>query len=112
MTKPNIVTDESIERALDWLRDNADEIGAAKHAAVKSEHMLRHHKAIAMKLSGEKNVSAQEREAYASEAYGKAIDTCADAAGHYEKLKALREAAALRIEVWRSSSANYRAMKI
>lgn len=109
---PVIVTDESVERALDWLRDNADEIAEAKRQAVKYDHMLKHTKAVVMKSHAELPVSAQEREAMASDAFKAAIENAANAAAEYEKLKALREAAALRIEVWRSASANYRAMKI
>jgi len=36
----------------------------------------------------------------------------AEAAGAFEKMRALREAAALKIEAWRSEQANYRSMKI
>lgn len=107
-----LVTDADVEKALDWLRDNAAEVGEAKREAVKWEHMLKHTKALAMKVSGEAAVSAQEREAYASDAYLKALEASAAAAGAFEHMKSLREAAALKIEVWRSASANYRAMKI
>lgn len=107
-----IVSDESVEKALDWLRDNADDIAEAKRCAVKYDHMLKHTKAVVMKTHAELPVSAQEREAMASDAFKAAIENAANTAAEYEKLKALREAAALRIEVWRSASANYRAMKL
>lgn len=107
-----LVSDADVEKALDWLRDNAAAIGQAKREAVKAEHMLKHHRAVAMKLSGESAVSAQEREAFASRAYAEAIESAAEAAGRYEEMRALREAAALKIETWRSASANYRAMKL
>ena len=107
-----LVSDTDVERALDWLRDNAGEIGEAKRRAVKADHMLKHIRALAMKHSGEQSAAAQEREALASVEYLTAIDDTAKAAGEYETMKALREAAALKIETWRSASANYRAMKI
>lgn len=107
-----LVADSDVEKALDWLRDNADDIGSAKEEAVKADHMLKHTKALAMKLHGDLAVSAQVREAEASDQFLKAIERSAKAAGELAKLQALREAAALKIEVWRSSSANYRAMKI
>ena len=110
--KNEIVTDAQVEMALDWLRDNADAIGEAKRLAVKYDKMLHHAKAVAMKSFGDLPVSAQEREAYAHAIYKEAIENAANAAAEYEKMKALREAAALKIEVWRSASANYRAMKI
>lgn len=107
-----LVTDAEVEKALDWLRDSANDIGEAKRRAVKAEHMLKHTKAVAMKLHASLPVSAQEREALASEQYVTALDEAAEAAGDFEKMKSLREAAALKIEVWRSMGANYRAMKI
>ncbi len=107
-----LISDNEVDRALDYLRDNAETMGKAKAEAFRSEHMLKHIKAIAMKLSGEPAVSAQEREAFASEQYVTAIDTAARAAGEFERLRALREAAALKIEAWRTASSNYRSMKI
>lgn len=107
-----LVSDADVEKALDWLRDNAPEIGTAKANAVRAERMTKHVKALEMKKHNALAVSAQEREAYASDAYVKALDEEAMAAGEYEKMRGLREAAALKIETWRSASANYRAMKI
>lgn len=107
-----LVTDAEVDAALDWLRDNAKTIGQAKREAVKSEHMLKHTKAIAMQLHSTLPVSAQEREAYASKQYAAAIEIAANAAGVFEEMKSMREAAALKIEVYRSASANYRAMKL
>lgn len=107
-----LVSDADVQKALDWLRDNAAEIGNAKRNAIKHDHMLKATRAMAMKLSGETSIGAQEREALCSEQYTEAIDRAADAAGKYEEMRALREAAALKIECWRSASANYRAMRI
>lgn len=107
-----IVSDAEVEKALDWLRDCAAEIGIAKRDAVRSEYMVRHVKALAMKQHVDLPVSAQEREAYASDQYLTAIEQASVAAGEFEKLKSLREAASLKIEAWRSMGANYRAMKL
>lgn len=110
--RTRIVTDESLEAALDWLRDNAKEIGAAKAETVRASHMVKVAKALAMKAHNEKPISHQEREALSSEQYRQALEADAVAAGEYEKLRALREAAALKIEAWRSEQANFRALKI
>lgn len=107
-----MISDEDVEKALDFLRDEAKAIGASKEASYRADKMLSHHKAMAMKLSGESGVGAQEREAYGSTSYVEAIDRAAKAAGEYESMKALREAAALKIEVYRTCSANYRSMKL
>jgi hypothetical protein len=106
-----IVSDESLEMALCWLRDHAEQMGAAKERLVRAEHMLKHIKALEMKRH-DLPVSAQEREALASKAYREAIEEEAKAAGAYEVMRSLREAAALKIEAWRSEQANFRAMKI
>jgi hypothetical protein len=107
-----IVSDSELEMALDWLRDNAPAIGEAKRQAVLSEKMSKHVKALEMKKHNDMPVSAQEREACASDAYKRALYAEAEAAGEYEKMRALREAAALKIEAWRSEQANYRSLKI
>lgn len=107
-----IVTDEDLSKALDWLRDNAPAIGEAKARLVKAGHMLKHIEALLFLASEEKSAEARKSSARASDKYLDAINEEAFAAGEYEKMKALREAAALKIESWRSEQANYRSMKI
>jgi hypothetical protein len=107
-----IVTEAELEKALDFLRDNAREIGEAKAETVRASHMLKVTKALMMKLHNEMSAAKAEVEAYASSDYLAALERDAVAAGEYEKLRALREAAALKIEAWRTESSNYRAMKI
>jgi hypothetical protein len=107
-----VITDQQIEQDLEWLRSSADDIGAAKANAVRTERMTKHIKALEMKQHIKLPVNAQEREAMASNLYLNAIENEAKAAGEYEKLKSLREAAAMRIDAWRTMSSNYRSMKI
>jgi hypothetical protein len=107
-----IVTDHELELALDWLRDSAKEMGDVKAEAVRASHRLKVVKALSMKEHNDKPVSVQEREALASTAYSEALERDAIAAGEYEKMRALREAASLKIEAWRSEQANYRALRI
>lgn len=106
------ITDESLEKALDWLRDHAQAIGEAKADSISTARMREHILALEMKKYPTLPVSGQEREARASEAYKRAIIEEAKAAGAYETMRALREAAALKIEAWRSEQANFRALKI
>lgn len=77
-----------------------------------ASHMIKHVKALVMKEFNHLPVSKAEVEAYASDRYLKALEEDAAAAGEYETMKALREAAALKIEAWRTEAANFRAMKI
>ena len=107
-----IVTEDSVQKALDYLRDSAHEIGQLTTDARFAESWVKVVKAVAMKHSGEPSAAAQEREALASEEVKAAFKEEARTAGELAKAKALREAAAMRIEVWRSEQANYRSMKI
>jgi hypothetical protein len=112
MTEQRIVTNADLQKALDWLRDSAKDLGDAKARAVKAGHMLKHVEAIEFKLSEASSNDKRQADARTSDAYVDAINEDAFAAGDLEKLKALREAAAAKIEAWRSEQANYRSMKI
>lgn len=96
------------EKATAYLIESAADIAEAKADLVQAEHMLRVTKAIAMKQSDERSAAAQEREAYASPEYRKAIDAVRENTRAYEELRAKREAAKIRIEYWRSLNANQR----
>ena len=110
--KERIVTDESLQKALDFLRNNARRIGDAKGEVQRTAHRLKVVKALEMKKHNDLSAAKAEVEALCSEEYQKALVEDALAAAEYEMLRALREAAAVTIEVWRTEGANYRAMKI
>ena len=105
------VTDDEVEKALHWLVENAKAIGKAKEKAVLAEKMVGHIEAVEMKKAGGA-VAAQKRDARASLAYRQALFEEAQAAGEYEVLKSLREAAAAKIDAWRTESATHRSMKL
>ena len=107
-----IVTDESVEKALDYLRDSAGPIGDAKARTVLAGHMVKIVEALMIKDSEATSDSKRQANARASSRYHEAIMEDAIAAGEIEKLRSLRDAAAARIEAWRSEQANYRSMKI
>ena len=107
-----MIEDMDVERALDFLRDSAKGMGSAKAETIRRGHMVKHTRALMMKQFNGLSAAAQLREAEASGAYLIALEADAVAAGEYETLKSLREAASMRIEAWRSASANYRAMKL
>ena len=110
--RTRIVTDEELQKALDWLRDSAREMGDAKGETVKASHMLKVTKALEMAKYNELSAAKAEVQALCSENFEKALCWDAEATARYETMRALREAAALKIETWRSEQANYRAMKI
>lgn len=110
MSSERVLTQQELaQNATQYLVDSAPEIGEAKASLVRAEAMLRHIKALAMKASDERTASGQEREAYASANYSEAIEAVYEASKRFETLKAKREAASARIDLWRSMNANQRA---
>ena len=107
-----IVTDEELEKALDWLRDSAQEMGRVKARHVKAQKMTEHTEAIMFLKSEQSSDMKRRADARSNARYLECIVEEAEAAGELEKMKALREAAALKIETWRSEQANYRALKV
>lgn len=107
-----IVTETELEKALDFLRDNARALGDAKARTVRAGHNLKHIEALEFVRSEASSAEKKKAEARTSAAYIEAIDEDANAAGEYETMRALREAAALKIEAWRSEQSNFRAMKL
>lgn len=107
-----IVTESELEKALDFLRDNARALGEAKARAVRAGHNLKHIEALEFKLSTATSNDRRQADARTSARYIAAIEEDALAAGEYETMRALREAAALKIESWRSEQATYRSMKL
>ena len=103
-----MISEQDIQRCVDFLRDSAPQIAEARAELVRSEHMKKATRALAMKASGENSVAAQEREALASDQYKQAVDAEFEAVKRYETLRAQREAAIAKIDAWRTSSANLR----
>lgn len=107
-----IVSDNEIGKALDFLRDSADGIGKAKERLIKAGHMVKHVEALLLLASEERSIEAKKASARVDQRWIDATNEEAEAAGEFETLKALREAAEAKIEAWRSESANYRGMKV
>lgn len=107
----SFVTDEAASAALEWLVGHARELGRAKEQAVLTESLTKRVKALEMARSEAKTVAEKERDALASEAYLAAIQAEAEAAGKYETMRALKDAATARIEAWRSLQATQRTLR-
>jgi hypothetical protein len=107
----SFVSDEAASDALEWMVKNAKALGNAKRMAVLSESMTKRVKALEMARSDAKTISEKERDALASAAYLEAIQQEAEAAGAYETMRALKDAATARIECWRSLSATQRTLR-
>ena len=99
---------EEARKAVDFLIDSSADYAMARANQMRCENMLRVIKSLSMKASNEKSAAAQERDAYASETYRDALDELFEYTKEAEKLRALREAAKMKIEFWRSVNSGLR----
>lgn len=106
-----LVSGDEIQRALVFLRDSAKDLGEARARVIRSVRMLQHTEALLFLASEQKSAEARKADARTDKRWLDAAHEEAIAAGEYEKLKSLREAAAMRIECWRTESSNLRALK-
>lgn len=102
-----IVTEEQVHSALEFLRDSAHRLGKVTETEKRAEHMLKVKEAFGFQAA---TGSAESRKATArtSEEYAEAIEEHAVAFGEARKLYALREAASQVVEVFRTQSATLR----
>ena len=107
-----MITDEDIEKAIDYLRDNAIQAAQSRANRIYMEEFRKSLKALIMSEHKDLPVSAQEREAYCDQRYLKHLEAMKTAIAHDEQNRFMRVAAEAKIEAWRSFSANHRAVKI
>jgi hypothetical protein len=104
-----VITDEQVEAALEYLRDSAKQAAVARSQARTLEKYMSVVEAQQKQLAhGLSNAAAQDV-ARASPEYKAALDGWAEAVRQDGEYTMLREAAAARIEAWRTMSSNLRA---
>ena len=105
-----MISDQSIETAVDWLRDHATE---AAQATANRQHLEKYTSVIKSLIMSEhlsEPVNAQERHAYSDVRYKNHLEGLKVAIFEDERMRHLRFAAEARIETWRSFQANARAL--
>lgn len=96
--------------AVDFIYRTAPMYAKAKAERVYVEEWRKSKKAILMKSCGESSIAAQEREAYSHPEYQELLKGLQGAVEAEETLRWSLVAAQARIEIWRTRSANNRAM--
>ena len=109
MQNRSFIEDDEIDRALDYLRDNARDAAQAKANRVYVEEYRKVVKAQLMKEHDTKSAVIQEREAYADPRYIQHLEAIKQAVEADEQHRFLRGAADAKIEAWRTQSSNTRA---
>lgn len=107
-----MIREQDVEKAVDFLLTSAKKIGAARERQRRAEHMVKAIEALEFKRSSASSAEAKKADARASDAYQRALTEDAEATGAFEEMRALREAAMMRIEVWRTMSSNARSVKL
>lgn len=102
------MNDESLEKALCFIRDKAGELAEAKANRVYLEQFRKSKKAILFSQSSAKTMAEKENYAYSHSEYLDVLNGLREAVAIEEKLKFQMVAAQLKIEVWRSKNANNR----
>lgn len=103
------ITDEEIDKALDYLRDNARDAAQARADRIYVEEYRKVIKAQLMKEHGSMSAVLQEREAYSDPRYIEHLEAIRQAVATDEGHRFLRGAADAKIEAWRTQSSNTRA---
>lgn len=104
-----MITDELVEKSLDYLRDNAEEAAQAKANRVYLEEFRKSLKAQIMSEHLAESIGAQERYAYSDVRYLNHLEALKEAVFLDERHRFLRSAAEAKIEAWRTMSSNVRA---
>jgi 16S rRNA G966 N2-methylase RsmD len=103
-----MITDDQVEKALDYLRDNGELAAVAKAQRIYMEEFRKVVKADIMKQHLDKAVNAQEREAYSDPGYKQQLITMRDAIENDERHRWMMVSAQAKIEAWRTQQANRR----
>jgi hypothetical protein len=103
-----IISDDDVQKALDYLRLNAPKAAQARANKVYMEEFRKTVKAQLMTVYNALPVNAQEREAYRSKAYTDHLTALKDAVYQDELNRWGMVAATSTIEAWRTQNANRR----
>jgi translation elongation factor EF-Ts len=106
------ITEGDIEKALDYLRDNAAKAAQARANRIYMEEYRKVVKAQIMGENNETTIGAQERFAYADARYIEHLEAMRTSIFEDEKHRFTLAAAQAKIDAWQTMSANERAMKI
>lgn len=102
------MTEIDPQKAVDYLRDNAEKYAESKASRVYLEEFRKSKKSLLMLQSDEKTQAGKEAYAYAHDEYIALLDGLKVAIEVEETVKWQMIAAQARIEVWRTQQANNR----
>lgn len=104
-----MISDSDIEKALDYLRDNAQKVGVIRAQRAYLEEYRKVVKAQIMRENDDKPLGVQEAIAYADNRYKKHLEAMREAIESDEYHRWMLTAAQAKIEAWRTQQSNKRA---
>lgn len=104
-----MISEQDIDRALAYLRDNAEKDAQARAERLYMEQWIKTALAQAMAGANAPSVAAAEMGARTSEAYLSALAAYKQSIFEDERRRFLRSAAETKIEAWRTMCSNQRA---
>ena len=105
-----MITEEEIEKCLDFKRDMAVSIAQALHDRVQLENFKKSKLSLLFfEAPSHFKIGEKEHWAYSHDGYVEVINGLAAAVQEHERLRQLLSAADAKIEVWRTIQANHRA---
>ena len=93
---------DDIDRAVEYLRDSSEKAAQARADRLHLEDFSKSLKAKIMSEQVDEPLGAQERRAYSDPRYMAHLDALKIAIHDDEKFRFMREAAHVRVDVWRS----------
>lgn len=104
-----LISDQMVHTAFDWLNENGDRAAHAKAMRVKAEYATKRAKAQAF-LDSDGTVAEREAKALMSDAVHEAMLAEVTAIEADEKMRAQREKCSVIIDAWRTEQSNLRTM--
>ncbi len=105
-----MIEDSDIEKAVDYLRDNAGKAAKARAERAYMEEYRKTVKAQIMREHDDLALGAQEREAYADARYKQHLEAMREAIEKDEYHRWMQSAADAKIEAWRTMCSNQRSI--
>lgn len=106
-----MISDDDIEKALDYLRDNAPKAAKARAERAYMEEYRKTVKAQIMRENDDRPLGAQEAIAYADARYKQHLEAMREAIEKDEYHRWMQTAAEAKIGAWQTQSANQRGME-
>ncbi len=106
-----MITEEEVNKALEWLVSNADKAAEARAHRQYLEDFSRTIKAEIMSEHIDEPVNAQERHAYADGRFKTHLEGLKAAIKEDERFRWLKDTAIAKLDCWRTQQANLRGVK-